>query len=59
MLMTLAFAGMIVLQRRQPGASVIVVNCLGALGSGIFGLANSPASGHQLRTISRSCSCSA
>jgi drug/metabolite transporter (DMT)-like permease len=42
MLMTLAFAGMIVLQRRQPGASVIVVNCLGAVGSGIFGLANSP-----------------
>ncbi len=42
MLMTLAFAGMIVLQRRRPGASVIVVNCLGALGSGIFGLANSP-----------------
>lgn len=42
MLMTLAFGGMIVLQRRQPGASVIVVNCLGAIGSGIFGLANSP-----------------
>jgi drug/metabolite transporter (DMT)-like permease len=42
MLMTLAFAGMIVLQRRQPGASIIVVNCLGAIGSGIFGLANSP-----------------
>ena len=42
MLMTLAFAGMIVLQRRQPGASVIIVNCLGAIGSGIFGLANSP-----------------
>jgi drug/metabolite transporter (DMT)-like permease len=42
MLMTLAFAGMIVLQRRQPGASVVVVNCLGAIGSGIFGLANSP-----------------
>ncbi|HEY6518635.1 MAG TPA: DMT family transporter, partial [Roseiarcus sp.] len=42
MLMTLAFAGMIVLQRRQPGASVIIVNCLGAVGSGIFGLANSP-----------------
>ena len=41
MLMTLAFAGMIVLQRRQPGASVIVVNCLGAIGSGVFGLANS------------------
>jgi drug/metabolite transporter (DMT)-like permease len=42
MLMTLAFAGMIVLQRRQPGASMIVVNCLGAIGSGIVGLANSP-----------------
>jgi drug/metabolite transporter (DMT)-like permease len=42
MLMTLAFAGMIVLQRHQPGASVIVVNCLGAIGSSIFGLANSP-----------------
>jgi len=42
MLMTLAFAGMIVLQRRQPGASMIAVNCLGALGSGLFGLANSP-----------------
>jgi len=42
MLMTLAFAGMIVLQRRQPGASMIAVNCLGALGSGLFGLLNSP-----------------
>jgi drug/metabolite transporter (DMT)-like permease len=42
MLMTLAFAGMIVLQRRKPDASVIVVNCLGAIGAGIFGLANSP-----------------
>jgi len=42
MLMTLAFAGMIVLQRRQPSASMIAVNCLGALGSGVFGLANSP-----------------
>ncbi len=41
-LMTLAFAGMIVLQRRQPKASMIVVNALGALGSGIFGLVNSP-----------------
>ena len=30
MLMTLAFAGMIVLQRRQPQASIIIVNCLGA-----------------------------
>ncbi len=42
MLMTLAFAGMIVLQRRQPKVSMIAVNALGALGSGIFGLANSP-----------------
>jgi drug/metabolite transporter (DMT)-like permease len=42
MLMTLAFAGMIVLRRRQPGASVIIVNCLGAIGAGLFGLANSP-----------------
>jgi drug/metabolite transporter (DMT)-like permease len=42
MLMTLAFAAMIVLQRRRPGASLIAVNCLGALGSGLFGLANSP-----------------
>jgi len=42
MLMTLAFAGMIVLQRRRPGASMIAVNCIGALGSGLFGLANSP-----------------
>jgi drug/metabolite transporter (DMT)-like permease len=42
MLMTLAFAAMIVLQRRQPKASTIAVNALGALGSGVFGLANSP-----------------
>jgi drug/metabolite transporter (DMT)-like permease len=41
-LMTLAFAGMIVLQRRQPKVSMIAGNALGALGSGIFGLANSP-----------------
>ncbi len=41
-LMTLAFAGMVVLQRRQPEASMIAVNALGALGSGVFGLANSP-----------------
>ena len=41
-LMTLAFAGMIVLQRRQPKVSMIAVNALGALGSGVFGLANSP-----------------
>jgi len=42
MLMTLAFAGMIVLQRRQPKVSMIAVNALVALGSGVFGLANSP-----------------
>ncbi len=41
-LMTLSFAGMVVLQRRQPMASMIAVNGLGALGSGLFGLANSP-----------------
>jgi drug/metabolite transporter (DMT)-like permease len=41
-LMTLAFAGMIVLQRRQPKSSMIAVNAIGALGSGVFGLANSP-----------------
>jgi drug/metabolite transporter (DMT)-like permease len=41
-LMTLSFAGMVVLQRRQPGASMIVVNAIGALGSGLFGLINSP-----------------
>jgi drug/metabolite transporter (DMT)-like permease len=40
--MTLAFAGMIVLQRRKPGASMIVVNAVGALGAGLFGLWNSP-----------------
>jgi drug/metabolite transporter (DMT)-like permease len=42
MLMTVCFAGMIVLQRRQPGASIIAVNAIGALGSGLFGLFNSP-----------------
>ena len=42
MLMTFAFAVMIVLQRRQPKVSMIAVNALGALGSGVFGLANSP-----------------
>ena len=40
-LMTLAFAGMVVLQRRQPKASMIAVNALGAFGSGMFGLMNS------------------
>jgi drug/metabolite transporter (DMT)-like permease len=42
MLLTLAFAGMIVLQRRQPKVSMIAVNALAALGSGVFGLLNSP-----------------
>jgi drug/metabolite transporter (DMT)-like permease len=37
-----AFAGMMVLQRRAPGASMIAVNCLDALGSGVLGLASSP-----------------
>ena len=41
-LMTVAFAGMIVLQRRRPGASIIAVNAIGALGSGLIGLINSP-----------------
>jgi drug/metabolite transporter (DMT)-like permease len=41
-LMTFAFAGMVVLQRRQPRASMIAVNAIGALGSGLFGLINSP-----------------
>jgi drug/metabolite transporter (DMT)-like permease len=41
-LMTLAFAGMIVLQRRQPKVSMIVVNGVGALGSGVLGLLKSP-----------------
>lgn len=41
-LMTVTFAGMIVMQRRQPGASIIAVNAIGALGSGLFGLINSP-----------------
>ena len=36
--MTLAFAGMIVLQRRRPGASMIGVNAVGAFGAGVFGL---------------------
>ena len=41
-LMTVAFAGMVVLQRRQPKASMIAVNAIGALGSGLFGLVISP-----------------
>ena len=32
---------MVVLQRRQPKASMIAVNAIGALGSGLFGLINS------------------
>ncbi len=41
-LMTAAFAGMVVLQRRRPGASMIAVNAIGAFGSGCVGLALSP-----------------
>jgi len=41
-LMTISFAAMVVLQRRRPGASMIAVNAIGALGSGLFGLLNSP-----------------
>ncbi len=41
-LMTAAFAGMVVLQRRRPGASMIAVNAIGAFGSGLVGLALSP-----------------
>ncbi len=41
-LMTLAFAGMVVLQRRRPHASIIAVNAVGALGSGLLGFALSP-----------------
>jgi len=41
-LMTLSFAGMVVLQRRRPGASMIAVNAIGALGSGLLGLIVSP-----------------
>jgi drug/metabolite transporter (DMT)-like permease len=41
-LMTLAFAAMVVLQRRQPGASMTVINAVGAFGSGLLGLINSP-----------------
>jgi drug/metabolite transporter (DMT)-like permease len=42
LLMTVAFAGMVVLQRRQPGLSMIAVNALGALGAMTLGLAYSP-----------------
>jgi drug/metabolite transporter (DMT)-like permease len=41
-LMTVAFAGMVVLQRRRPGASIIAVNAIGAFGSGLVGFALSP-----------------
>jgi len=41
-LMTVAFAGMVVLQRRRPGASIISVNAVGAFGSGLVGFALSP-----------------
>jgi len=41
-LMTAAFAGMVVLQRRSPGASIIAVNAIGAFGSGLVGFALSP-----------------
>jgi drug/metabolite transporter (DMT)-like permease len=41
-LMTFAFAGMVVLQRRRPGASIIAVNAIGAFGSGVVGFALSP-----------------
>ncbi|RBP04069.1 EamA domain-containing membrane protein RarD [Roseiarcus fermentans] len=41
-LMTVAFAGMVVLQRRRPHASMIAVNAIGAFGSGLVGFALSP-----------------
>ncbi len=41
-LMTVAFAGMVVLQRRSPRASSIAVNAIGAFGSGLVGFALSP-----------------
>ena len=41
-LTTVAFAGMIVLQRRRPKASMIAVNAVGALGAGAIGLSLSP-----------------
>ena len=59
MLMTLAFAGMIVLQRRQPGASMIVVNCLGAHRLRRLRPRQFAASSPSASTISRSCSSSA
>ncbi len=41
-LTTVAFAGMIALQRRRPKASMTAVNALGALGAGAIGLSLSP-----------------
>jgi drug/metabolite transporter (DMT)-like permease len=41
-LMTVAFAGMVVMQRRRPRASIIAVNAIGAFGSGLVGFALSP-----------------
>jgi drug/metabolite transporter (DMT)-like permease len=41
-LCTVAFAGMIVLQRRRPNASMIAVNAIGAFGAGAIALSLSP-----------------
>jgi drug/metabolite transporter (DMT)-like permease len=41
-LMTVAFAGMVVLQRRRPGASIIAANAIGAFGAGLVGFTMSP-----------------
>ncbi len=41
-LSTVAFAGMVVLQRRRPKASMTAVNAIGALGVGAIGLSLSP-----------------
>ncbi len=41
-LTTVAFAGMIALQRRRPKASMTAVNAIGALGAGAIGLSLSP-----------------
>lgn len=40
--MTVAFAGMVVMQRNRPNASMIAVNAFGAFGSGMVGFAMSP-----------------
>ena len=58
-LMTVCFAGMVVLQRRRPGASMIAVNAIGALGSGMFGLAELAPSAISASMTSASCSSSA